>query len=78
MDFAKDMIETCYQMYAKMPLKLSPEIAYFNPNPAGSEDIIVKVKSKEDHCFVSQISRKGQGSGSGFGRGSFPYILLIN
>ena len=32
-------------MYARMPAKLSPEIAYFNQAPVGSEDIIVKVKT---------------------------------
>ena len=41
--FAKDMMETCYQMYAKMPTGLSPEIAYFNTHDGSSKDIIVKV-----------------------------------
>ncbi|EDO30560.1 predicted protein, partial [Nematostella vectensis] len=42
LEFAKDMMETCYQMYARMPSRLSPEIAYFNQNPPATEDIILK------------------------------------
>ncbi|KAK3730045.1 hypothetical protein QZH41_009559 [Actinostola sp. cb2023] len=42
MKFAKDMVETCYQMYTRMPSHLSPEIAYFNEHAEQSEDIIVK------------------------------------
>lgn len=39
----KELAETCYQMYARMPTFLSPEIVYFNTNSRGIEDIIVKV-----------------------------------
>ena len=42
--FAKDMMETCYQMYTKMPTGLSPEIVYFNTRTSGNlKDITVKV-----------------------------------
>ena len=30
LDMAKDLTKTCYEMYAKQPTGLSPEIAYFN------------------------------------------------
>ena len=43
MDLAKELIETCYQMYARMETGLSPEIAYFNTGSDSKEDIIVKV-----------------------------------
>ena len=45
MNFAKDMIETCYKMYSEMPTGLSPEIAYFNLNKGNpnDQDIIVQV-----------------------------------
>lgn len=42
MQFAKDLLYTCYQMYHQMPAKLSPEIVYFNQGD-GNDDIIVKV-----------------------------------
>ena len=40
----KQLMETCYQMYDRMPTGLSPEIAYFNTQGGGSDDIIVKVR----------------------------------
>eukprot|EP00794_Sanderia_malayensis_P015672 gene15672-17252_t len=42
MNFAKELLETCYMMYHEMPTGLSPEIAYFNLQSGGSKDIIVK------------------------------------
>ncbi|EDV28003.1 uncharacterized protein TRIADDRAFT_53127 [Trichoplax adhaerens] len=42
LQIGKELTETCYQMYARMPTLLSPEIVYFNTNPHGIEDIIVK------------------------------------
>ena len=43
MKLAEGLVYTCYQMYHRMPTGLSPEIAYFNLDPKGHEDIIVKV-----------------------------------
>ncbi|XP_074636512.1 endoplasmic reticulum mannosyl-oligosaccharide 1,2-alpha-mannosidase-like [Acropora palmata] len=40
--FAKDLMETCVQMYSQMPTGLSPELVYFNQGPPSSDDIIVK------------------------------------
>ncbi|KAK3757457.1 hypothetical protein RRG08_015465 [Elysia crispata] len=39
---AKELAETCWQMYNRMPTKLSPEITYFNLAKGASEDLIVK------------------------------------
>ncbi|XP_033732719.1 endoplasmic reticulum mannosyl-oligosaccharide 1,2-alpha-mannosidase-like isoform X2 [Pecten maximus] len=41
-DIAKRLTETCYQMYARMPTKLSPEIVYFSQAAQSKEDLIVK------------------------------------
>ena len=44
LDMAKDLTKTCYQMYAKQPTGLSPEIAYFNvDSQSNQETIIVRV-----------------------------------
>ena len=43
MTLAKELIETCVQMYKQMGTGLSPEIAYFNERDSGHKDIIVKV-----------------------------------
>ena len=43
LDFGRELTSTCYQMYARMPTKLSPEIVYFNQADGASEDLIVKV-----------------------------------
>ena len=40
----KELMETCYEMYARMPTALSPEIAYFNTGGDDRDDIIVKVR----------------------------------
>lgn len=39
---AQDLMETCYQMYAKQPTFLAPEIVYFNLNGESETDIYVK------------------------------------
>ncbi|TMW57051.1 hypothetical protein Poli38472_002976 [Pythium oligandrum] len=39
LDLAKQLIETCYQMYAQMNTKLAPEIAYFNMKDGINEDL---------------------------------------
>lgn len=38
---AKQLIETCYQMYAQMESKLAPEIMYFNMKENVEEDLAV-------------------------------------
>ena len=38
----KELAYTCYQMYAHTSTKLSPEIAYFNLEVGGKEDIIIR------------------------------------
>ena len=52
--FAKDLMETCVQMYSQMPTGLSPELVYFNQGPPSSDDIIVKVWNLLSYgfCFV--------------------------
>lgn len=42
MEIATRLTRTCYEMYNKMPTKLSPEIVYFNQAPGSSDDLIVK------------------------------------
>lgn len=42
LDLAKQLTHTCYQMYARMPTKLSPEIVFFNQAAGAPEDLIVK------------------------------------
>ncbi|XP_036385497.1 endoplasmic reticulum mannosyl-oligosaccharide 1,2-alpha-mannosidase [Megalops cyprinoides] len=42
MDLAKQLMETCYQMYAQMETGLSPEIAHFNMQPRNGRDVEVK------------------------------------
>ncbi|XP_062608180.1 endoplasmic reticulum mannosyl-oligosaccharide 1,2-alpha-mannosidase-like isoform X1 [Saccostrea cucullata] len=42
MEIATKLAKTCYEMYNKMPTKLSPEIVYFNQAPGSSDDLIVK------------------------------------
>ena len=43
LDLAKELTRTCYEMYNRMPTKLSPEIVYFNQAQGTEEDLIVKV-----------------------------------
>lgn len=41
LELAKQLIETCYQMYARMATKLAPEIMYFHVDPKAHEDFNV-------------------------------------
>lgn len=43
MDLAKQLMETCYQMYVHMETGLSPEIVHFNMHQGSTRDIEVKV-----------------------------------
>ena len=56
---AKELTSTCYQMYERMPLKLSPEIVYFNTDPSGSEDIIVKPADTHNLLRPETVERQG-------------------
>lgn len=47
--FAKDLLETCVQMYKRMPTGLSAELVYFSQGPAAHEDITVRVCAT---CFL--------------------------
>lgn len=51
MKLAKDIMATCRQMYANTPTGLSPEITYFNLVATGTNDLIVKVRSRTAACF---------------------------
>ncbi|CAH1785249.1 unnamed protein product [Owenia fusiformis] len=42
LNLARRLTKTCYEMYAQMPTKLSPEIAHFNMIPGVKEDLIIK------------------------------------
>ncbi|XP_023694261.1 mannosidase, alpha, class 1B, member 1b isoform X2 [Paramormyrops kingsleyae] len=42
MELAKQLMETCYQMYAQMETGLSPEIVHFNMPPYEGQDVDVK------------------------------------
>lgn len=42
LELAKKLMKTCFNMYNRMPTKLSPEIVYFNMAPGAKEDLIVK------------------------------------
>ena len=52
LELAKELTETCYQMYARMETGLSPEIAYFNMDDKGKDDIIVKVLTFLYFCIL--------------------------
>lgn len=41
-DIGQRLLDTCHEMYQRMPTGLSPEIVHFNVVPTGSEDLIVK------------------------------------
>lgn len=43
MELAKQLMETCYQMYAQMETGLSPEIVHFNMHEGSIRDVDVKV-----------------------------------
>ena len=51
LDLARELTHTCYQMYARMPAKLSPEIVFFNQASGAEEDLIVKV-GIISHCLI--------------------------
>lgn len=57
--FAKDMLETCVQMYKRMPTGLSAELVYFNQGPSAhvQEDITVRVSflTTCKWCYASLI-----------------------
>ncbi|XP_038150034.1 mannosidase, alpha, class 1B, member 1b [Cyprinodon tularosa] len=42
MDLAKELMQTCYQMYVQMETGLSPEIVHFNMHQGSTRDIEVK------------------------------------
>ncbi|KAM9446189.1 mannosidase, alpha, class 1B, member 1b isoform 1-T2 [Clarias gariepinus] len=42
MDLAKQLMDTCYQMYRQMETGLSPEIVHFNMQPGSAQDVDVK------------------------------------
>ncbi|KAK3586722.1 hypothetical protein CHS0354_017519 [Potamilus streckersoni] len=42
MELGKNLTNTCYEMYKRMPTRLSPEIVYFNQAPGSQEDLFVK------------------------------------
>lgn len=42
MELAKQLMETCYQMYAQMETGLSPEIVHFNMQADSTQDVDVK------------------------------------
>ncbi|RVE68802.1 hypothetical protein OJAV_G00095130 [Oryzias javanicus] len=48
MDLAKQLMETCYQMYAQMETGLSPEIVYFNMHQGSTRDIDVKLADRHN------------------------------
>uniref|UniRef100_A0A673LRQ6 alpha-1,2-Mannosidase n=1 Tax=Sinocyclocheilus rhinocerous TaxID=307959 RepID=A0A673LRQ6_9TELE len=48
MELAKQLIETCYQMYAQMETGLSPEIAYFNTHEGSTQDVDVKIADRHN------------------------------
>ncbi|XP_005106053.1 endoplasmic reticulum mannosyl-oligosaccharide 1,2-alpha-mannosidase [Aplysia californica] len=41
-ELAEELVRTCWEMYNKMPTRLSPEIVYFNLAQGAAEDLIVK------------------------------------
>ncbi|XP_055017884.1 mannosidase, alpha, class 1B, member 1b isoform X2 [Boleophthalmus pectinirostris] len=48
MDLAKQMMETCYQMYKQMETGLSPEIVHFNMHQGSVRDIEVKLADRHN------------------------------
>ncbi|CAF3343668.1 unnamed protein product [Rotaria socialis] len=51
LDMAKELTKTCYQMYAKQPTGLSPEIAYFNIDSNSNESTII-VRANDVHNLL--------------------------
>ncbi|XP_039658589.1 mannosidase, alpha, class 1B, member 1b isoform X5 [Perca fluviatilis] len=48
MDLAKQLMETCYQMYIQMETGLSPEIVHFNMHQGSTRDIEVKLADRHN------------------------------
>ncbi|XP_062240845.1 mannosidase, alpha, class 1B, member 1b [Platichthys flesus] len=48
MDLAKQLMETCYQMYVQMETGLSPEIVHFNMHEGSIRDIDVKLADRHN------------------------------
>ncbi|KAI4820000.1 hypothetical protein KUCAC02_027997 [Chaenocephalus aceratus] len=48
MDLAKQLMETCYQMYTQMETGLSPEIVHFNMHEGSIRDIDVKLADRHN------------------------------
>ncbi|XP_008333817.1 endoplasmic reticulum mannosyl-oligosaccharide 1,2-alpha-mannosidase isoform X2 [Cynoglossus semilaevis] len=48
MDLAKELMQTCYQMYAQMETGLSPEIVHFNMHQGSIRDIDVKLADRHN------------------------------
>ena len=48
--FAKDLLETCDQMYKRMPTGLSAELVYLNQGSSKHEDIQVRVRLSTMYC----------------------------
>uniref|UniRef100_A0A8B9KBW0 alpha-1,2-Mannosidase n=1 Tax=Astyanax mexicanus TaxID=7994 RepID=A0A8B9KBW0_ASTMX len=48
MELAKQLMETCYQMYAQMETGLAPEIAHFNMQTGSAQDVDVKLADRHN------------------------------
>ncbi|KAJ8379700.1 hypothetical protein SKAU_G00004780 [Synaphobranchus kaupii] len=48
MELAKQLMETCYQMYAQMETGLSPEIVHFNMQAGEGRDVEVKLADRHN------------------------------
>ncbi|KAJ7994004.1 hypothetical protein DPEC_G00261450 [Dallia pectoralis] len=48
MELAKQLMETCYQMYAQMETGLSPEIVHFNMHEGSIQDVDVKLADRHN------------------------------
>ncbi|XP_063346809.1 mannosidase, alpha, class 1B, member 1b [Pelmatolapia mariae] len=48
MDLARQLMETCYQMYVQMETGLSPEIVYFNMHQDSTRDTDVKLADRHN------------------------------
>ncbi|XP_045081661.1 endoplasmic reticulum mannosyl-oligosaccharide 1,2-alpha-mannosidase-like isoform X3 [Coregonus clupeaformis] len=48
MELAKQLMETCYQMYAQMETGLSPEIVHFNMHEGSIRDVDVKLADRHN------------------------------
>ncbi|XP_041854749.1 mannosidase, alpha, class 1B, member 1b [Melanotaenia boesemani] len=48
MELAKQLMETCYQMYVQMETGLSPEIVHFNMHQGSTRDVDVKLADRHN------------------------------